>query len=85
LKIRFQSEKTGLVEMATLRRSYRSAHEREEHLHLVAVVLVGELIGAAPTLTWYPRREHLVRAIEAALAQGGREPPRLDTPTGAST
>jgi hypothetical protein len=28
---------------------------------------IGELIGAAPTLTRYPRREHLVRAIEAAF------------------
>ncbi len=29
--------------------------------------VMGELIGAAPTLTHYPRREHLVRAIEAAF------------------
>src|SRR5712692_6935599 len=28
---------------------------------------IGELIGAAPTLTRYPRREHLVRTIEAAF------------------
>ena len=28
---------------------------------------IGELIGAAPTLTRHPRREHLVRAIEAAF------------------
>jgi hypothetical protein len=30
---------------------------------------IGELIGATPTLTRYPRREHLVRAIQAAFRQ----------------
>jgi hypothetical protein len=30
---------------------------------------IGELIGAAPTLARYPRREHLVRSIQAAFRE----------------